>query len=63
MKNSIILFLVTMSFGLGYAQSNIDNILTEIAKNNKTIQANTNYWNAQKVQYKTGNSLYNPTVE
>lgn len=63
MKNSIILFLVTMSFGLGYAQSNIDNILTEIAKNNKTIQANTSYWNAQKVQYKTGNSLYNPTVE
>lgn len=63
MKNSIILFLVTMSFSLGYSQSTIDNVLTEIAKNNKTIQANTQYWNAQKVQYKTGNSLYNPTIE
>ncbi|WP_348814012.1 TolC family protein [Flavobacterium maritimum] len=63
MKNNIILFVVMISFSLGYAQSTIDNALIEIAKNNKTIQANTQYWNAQKVQYKTGNSLYNPTVE
>jgi outer membrane protein TolC len=52
-----------MSISLGYSQSTINNVLTEIAKNNKTIQANTQYWNAQKVQYKTGNSLYNPTIE
>jgi len=52
-----------LSFSLGYSQSTIDNVLAEIAKNNKTIQANTQYWNAQKVQYKTGNSLYNPTIE
>ena len=63
MKNSILLFLVMLSFSLGYSQSSIDNALTEIAKNNKTIQANTQYWNAQKVQYKTGNTLYNPTIE
>lgn len=63
MKNNVLLFLATLSFGFGYSQSNIDTILSEIAKNNKTIQANTQYWNAQKVQYKTGNSLYNPTVE
>lgn len=48
---------------MGYSQSNIDKILVEIAKNNKTIQANTQYWSAQKVQHRTGNSLYNPTVE
>ncbi|MHB1107284.1 MAG: TolC family protein, partial [Lutibacter sp.] len=63
MKNSLILFLATFSFGLGYSQSNMDAVLAEIAKNNKTIQANTQYWSAQKVQYQTGNSLYNPTVE
>ncbi|TRX20499.1 TolC family protein [Flavobacterium franklandianum] len=63
MKNNIILFLVTMSLSLGYSQSTIDITLIEISKNNKTILANTQYWNAQKVQYKTGNSLYNPTVE
>lgn len=63
MKNRLFLILATLTFSLGYSQSTIDTILTEIAKNNKTIQANTHYWNAQKMQYKTGNSLYNPTFE
>ncbi|MDT8418103.1 MAG: TolC family protein [Lutibacter sp.] len=63
MKNSLLLFLAIVSFGLGYSQSNMDAVLAEIAKNNKTIQANTQYWSAQKVQYQTGNSLYNPTIE
>ncbi|WP_320815042.1 TolC family protein [Flavobacterium sp.] len=63
MKYNILLGFVLLSFGTITAQSTIDKALSEIAKNNKTIQANTNYWNAQKVQYKTGNSLYNPTVE
>ncbi|MDP2068686.1 MAG: TolC family protein [Lutibacter sp.] len=63
MKNSLLLFLAILSFGLGYSQSNMDAVLAEIAKNNKTIQANTQYWSAQKVQYQTGNSLYNPTIE
>ncbi|MBE0423337.1 MAG: TolC family protein [Lutibacter sp.] len=63
MKNSLLLFLAIFSFGLGFSQSSIDKVLSEIAKNNKTIQANTQYWSAQKVKYRTGNSLYNPTVE
>jgi outer membrane protein TolC len=63
MKNRLFLILAILTFGFGYSQSTIDKVLSEIAKNNKTIQANTQYWNAQKVQYKTGNSLYNPTVE
>ena len=63
MKNSLLLFLAILSFGLGYSQSNMDAVLAEIAKNNKTIQANTQYWSAQKVTYQTGNSLYNPTIE
>ena len=63
MKNRLFLIVAMVIFSLGYSQSTIENALTEIAKNNKTIQANTQYWNAQKVQYKTGNSLYNPTVE
>ncbi|MDO9038871.1 MAG: TolC family protein [Lutibacter sp.] len=63
MKNSLLVILAILSFGLGYSQSNMDAVLAEIAKNNKTIQANTQYWSAQKVQYQTGNSLYNPTIE
>lgn len=63
MKNRLFLFLAILSYGLGNSQSNMDAVLAEIAKNNKTIQANMQYWSAQKVQYQTGNSLYNPTVE
>ena len=63
MKNRLSLFLAILSVGLGYSQSNMEAVLAEITKNNKTIQANTQYWSAQKVQYQTGNSLYNPTVE
>ena len=63
MKTKLLIGLAMLSFGLGFAQSNIDKVLSEIAKNNKTIQANTQYWNAQKVLHRTGNSLYNPTVE
>lgn len=44
------------------AQSNIDTVLSFISKNNKTILANTQYWEAQKLGYKTGLTPYNPTV-
>ena len=63
MKNKLIVGLTLLLFGNISAQSNMDKLLNEIDKNNKTIQANTQYWNAQKLQYKTGNTLYNPTVE
>lgn len=45
------------------SQSSIDKVLSEISKNNKTIQANQKFTEAQKIQFKTGISLYNPTVE
>jgi outer membrane protein, heavy metal efflux system len=45
------------------AQNNIDNVLLEIAKNNKTIKANQHYVESKKLQYKTGLSLKNPSVE
>ena len=45
------------------AQSNIDNVLLEIVKNNKSIQANQEYAKAKNLQYKTGITLQNPKVE
>ena len=45
------------------AQNSVDNILSEIAKNNKSLIANQQYWEAKKLQYKTGLTLYNPSVE
>lgn len=44
------------------AQS-IDNILSEIAQNNKSILVNRQYLSAKRLQYKTGISLQNPKVE
>jgi len=44
-------------------RDNIENVLSEISKNNKSIIANQQYWEAKKLQYKTGLTLYNPSVE
>ena len=45
------------------AQDNVNNVLSEIAKNNKSITANRQYWEAKKLQFKTGLTPYNPSVE
>ncbi|HLF50880.1 TolC family protein [Flavobacterium sp.] len=63
MKNKLLICLAIITFSNATGQSNMDKVLAEIGKNNKTIQSNKQYWNAQKIQYNTGNSLYNPTVE
>lgn len=57
-------FIILLLFSAkGNAQSAFENVLAEISKNNKTILANTQYWEAQKLQYKTGLTPHNPTVE
>lgn len=63
MKYRLLICFVLLSLTTVSAQSTIDKALIEIAKNNTAIKANTHFWNAQKVRYKTGNTLYNPTVE
>ena len=45
------------------AESTIENVLAQISKNNKTLQANAQYYEAQKLKFKTGNTPGNPTVE
>ncbi len=45
------------------SMNNIDNVLSAIAKINKSIIANQQYWEAKKLQYKTGLTPYNPFVE
>lgn len=44
-------------------QSELDRILAEVESNNKSIAAETLYWEAQKLFYKTGLSPDNPMVE
>jgi outer membrane protein, heavy metal efflux system len=64
MKNkiAIILLVVLMFYLKADAQSNFDNVLESIKRNNKTLLATTQYWEAEKLHYKTGLSPDNPTV-
>lgn len=65
MKNKIIIIkFLAIAFCINAnAQSNIENVLAEISKNNKTIRATAQFYEAQNLQYKTGNKPNNPMVE
>lgn len=64
MKKYFIIKLFVVAFVINAkAQLSIDTVLANIAKNNKTIQAEKQYWEAQNLQYKTGLTPYNPTAE
>ncbi|MFB0924314.1 MAG: hypothetical protein QMB65_03365, partial [Vicingaceae bacterium] len=64
MKNilyiSFFLLLTTASIK---AQNTLENVLSDIAKNNKSIIANQQYWEAKKLSYKTGINPENPKFE
>lgn len=45
------------------AQSDIDYTLAAIAKNNKTLAANRQMWEARKLEYNTGLTPADPTIE
>jgi len=44
-------------------QTSIDSVMENIARNNKTIIANTKYWEAKTLEYQTGLTPYNPKVD
>lgn len=44
------------------AQTGLETVLSDIARNNKTLQTQAKYWEAQKLQYNTGITLYDPVV-
>lgn len=64
MKNKMIIIklFVLASCVNAKAQSSIETVLADIAKNNKTILANTQFWETQKLQYKTGITPDNPHI-
>lgn len=45
------------------AQSGIDNTLASVARNNKTIAANQQAWEARKLEFNTGLTPANPVIE
>lgn len=44
-------------------QSNVENVLASIEKNNKSLSASRQFWEAKKLEYKTGLTLPNPTIQ
>lgn len=47
----------------GGAQSTLDKVLFAVEKNNLSLAAGRQYWEAQKLEYQTGLSLPNPTLQ
>ena len=62
MSFNIILPLLILTLNLN-AQTTIDSVLSNIATNNKTILANVKYWEAKKLEFKTGLTPYNPKID
>ncbi|HSI74649.1 MAG TPA: hypothetical protein VK957_02090 [Lunatimonas sp.] len=46
-----------------YGQTSIDSVLVNIEKNNKTILANTRFWEAKNLDYKTRLTPNNPKID
>lgn len=64
MKNTTYLLISLMAFVFqANAQTATDAMLSNIAKNNKTLIANAKFWEAKKLEYQTGLTPYNPKVD
>jgi outer membrane protein, heavy metal efflux system len=62
MKKIINTLVSVLLVQLIYAQNSIDNILSSVTKNNKTLVANTQFVEAKKLEYKTGITPEDPKV-
>jgi outer membrane protein, heavy metal efflux system len=45
------------------AQSSVETVLASVEKNNQSLAASHQFWEAKKLEYKTGLTLPNPTVQ
>ena len=61
-RASVILILVLL-VTIVKAQSGLEQILSEVERNNKSIAAEEQYFEAQKLSYKTGLNPENPRIE
>jgi outer membrane protein, heavy metal efflux system len=62
MKLRIIVILLLFPQGQLMAQT-IESILQDVSRNNQMIEANTQYWNVRRLEYRTGLTPPDPTVE
>jgi cobalt-zinc-cadmium efflux system outer membrane protein len=61
-KTVLTVFLTACALSL-WAQGTIGTVLSEVEKNNKSLLAEKQYWEAQKLNYKTGLAPENPKAE
>jgi hypothetical protein len=52
-----------MTTNLLLAQNDLASVLAAVERNNKTLATQRQYWEGKKLEYKTGLSLPNPTVQ
>ncbi|MDX2046395.1 MAG: TolC family protein [Chitinophagaceae bacterium] len=45
------------------SQMGVDSVLSQVERNNRSIQSNKKYWQAKQAEFKTGLTPYDPTVE
>lgn len=58
------LYIISCFFsGAIIAQNNVDSVVKEVEKNNKSIQSNKKYWKGKQAEFKTGLTPYDPQVE
>ncbi len=54
------IILTTITYA--YSQNNIDRVLLEVSKNNKTLAVNKQYWETQKILFSTNNNPKDPRI-
>jgi outer membrane protein, heavy metal efflux system len=62
-KRTSIIFILVLAVTIVKAQSGLEKALSEVERNNKSIAAEKQNWEAQKLSYKTGLNPDNPKVE
>jgi outer membrane protein TolC len=62
-KAAYILLVAAFALSSANAQTGFEKVLSEIERNNKSIVAEKQYWEAQKLSYKTGLNPENPKVD
>lgn len=65
MNYKIMIFMAwaTMISAQVNAQSSLEMVLASVEKNNRSLAADRQFWEAKKLEYKTGLTLPNPTVQ
>ncbi len=63
MKRFSLYITSCLLIGNAIAQNNVDSVVKQVERNNKSIQTNKKYWQTKQAEYKTGLTPYDPQVE